>query len=296
VRSFLFDIAKYWIDFGIDGWRLDVPADIDDDSFWQEFRNRVRKVNPETYIVAEIWHESQRWLQGDQFDAIMNYDITKPALAFFGGKHLDLKVLHQQANYHGIQQAIDAHEFANRIDHNLGLYKTDITYSQLNLLDSHDTPRFLSCVGGNKDSLKLAWLFLYTYPGAPCMYYGNEIGMDGQHDPDCRKSFPWDEANWDENLLGYAKEIIELRKKNPALRRGDFRRLWSADGVYAFSRTLEGKTFVVALNVSESPQQVHVTYDAKRSPKPVFGEASEISAEDWRLRFTIPPRSGVVLK
>jgi cyclomaltodextrinase / maltogenic alpha-amylase / neopullulanase len=296
VREFLFDIAEHWIRLGADGWRLDVAEEIDDDSFWQEFRHRVRKLNPEAYIVAEIWHESHRWLQGDQFDAIMNYDITKPALAFFGGKHLDLKVLHQQANYHGIQHAIDAHEFANRIDHNLSLYKQDITYAQLNLLDSHDTPRFLSCVGGNKDSLKLAWLFLYTYPGAPCMYYGNEIGMDGQHDPDCRKSFPWDETNWDKNLLGYAKEVIELRRKNPALRRGDFRRLWSADGVYAFSRTFDGKTLVVALNVSESPQQVHVTYDAKRSPKPVFGEASEISAEDWRLRLTIPPRSGVVLK
>ena len=120
VREFLFEVAEYWIKFGVDGWRLDVATDIDDDSFWQEFRNRVRAINPEAYIVGEIWHESQRWLQGDQFDAVMNYDVTKPCLGFFPGKHLDLKVLHQQSNYHGIQQPIDAHEFANRIDHNLG--------------------------------------------------------------------------------------------------------------------------------------------------------------------------------
>ena len=294
-REFLFDVAEYWIKFGADGWRLDVAEEIDDDSFWQEFRTRVRKINAEAYIVAEIWHESHRWLQGDQFDAIMNYDVTKPMIAFFGGNHLDLKVLHQQANYHGIQHGIDAHEFANRIDHNLGLYKKDVTYSQLNLLDSHDTPRFLSCVGGNKDSLKLAWLFMFTYPGAPCIYYGDELGVDGHHDPDSRRSFPWDEKKWDKDLLAYAKEVIELRKKNPALRRGDFKRLWSADGVYAYSRSFEGKTFVVAVNVSESPQQVHVTYEAKKSPQAVFGGADDISV-DGRLKFTVPARSGVVLK
>ena len=127
VREFLFDIAEHWIDFGVDGWRLDVATEIDDDSFWREFRQRVRRINPEAYIVAEIWHEAQRWLQGDQFDAQMNYEVTKPMLAFFGGKHLDRRVLHQQSNYHGIHHAIDAHEFANRIDHNLGLYKKDIT-------------------------------------------------------------------------------------------------------------------------------------------------------------------------
>ena len=294
-REFLLEVAEHWIKFGADGWRLDVPTEIDDDAFWQEFRQRVRKINPEAYIVAEIWHEARRWLQGDQFDAIMNYDVTKPVIAFFGGEHLDLKVIHQQANYHAIHHAIDAHEFADRIDHNLGLYKQDIAYSQLNLLDSHDTPRFLSCVSGNKDALKLAWLFMFTYPGAPCIYYGNEIGMDGQHDPDCRRSFPWEESKWDKGLLGYVKELIALRKKNPALRRGDFKRLWSANGTYAFSRSLNGKTFVVAVNVSDSPQQVHVTYEAKRIPNPVFGKASDITVDE-RLRFTIPARSGVALR
>lgn len=295
VREFLFSVAEHWIKFGIDGWRLDVATEIDDDSFWQEFRQRVRKINPEAYIVAEIWHESQRWLQGDQFDAVMNYEVTKPMLAFFGGKHLDKRVLHQQSNYHGIHHGIDAHEFANRIDHNLKLYKPDITYAQLNLLDSHDTPRFLSCVSGNKDSLKLALLFMFTYPGAPCIYYGDEIGMDGEHDPFCRKSFPWDESKWDKDLLNHVKVIAELRRKNSALRRGDFKRLWSTDGIYAYSRSFEGKTFVVAVNVSESPQQVHVTVEANKAPKPVFGEASDISMTD-KLHFTVPGRSGVVLK
>jgi len=295
VREFLFDVAEYWIKFGADGWRLDVATEIDDDSFWQEFRNRVRKINLEAYIVAEIWHESHRWLQGDQFDAIMNYDVTRPIISFVSNGNIDLRVLHQQGNYNNIHHSIDAHEFANQIDHNLGLYKPDITYSQLNLLDTHDTPRFLSCVSGDKSALRLAWLFMFSYPGAPCIYYGDEIGMDGEHDPYCRKSFPWDEKKWDKDLLNYVKELTALRTKNPALRRGEYKRLWSAEGVYAFSRSYEGKTFVVALNASESPQQVHVTYEAKTKPKPVFGEASEISL-DGRLKFIIPARSGVVLK
>src|SRR5215211_161139 len=295
VRSFLLDVAKHWIEFGIDGWRLDVPGDIDDDSFWQEFRFRVRQINPEAYIVGEIWHEAQRWLQGDQFDAVMNYELTKPMLAFFTGKHLDLSVSHQQSNYQGIQQTIDAHEFANRVDHNRGLYKQDITYAQMNLLDSHDTPRFLSCASGDKDSLKLAWLFMLTYPGAPCIYYGDEIGLDGEHDPYSRKSFPTDESKWDMGLHTYIKELIDLLKKNDALRRGDFTRLWSADGIYAFSRSIDGDTFVVALNVSESPQQAEVRF-ASKDPKVQFGQASKIIAGDGSVKFTVPARSGVVLK
>jgi neopullulanase len=294
-REFLIKVAEHWMKAGIDGWRLDVATEIDDDSFWQEFRNRVRKINPEAYIVAEIWHESQRWLQGDQFDAIMNYDVTRPVISFFSNGKLDLKVLHQQTNYSGIHGSIGAHEFADRIDHNLGLYKKDITYSQLNLLDSHDTPRFLSCASGDKDTLKLAWLFMFTYPGAPCIYYGDEIGVDGEHDPYCRKSFPWDESKWDKDLLDYAKEAITLRKKNPALCRGDYKRLWSDHGMYAFSRSFEEKTFIVALNASESHQQVHVIYEAEKNPRAVFGEASEISTASGQLSFTVPPRSGVVL-
>jgi cyclomaltodextrinase len=295
VREFLFDVAEFWINFGADGWRLDVPAEIDDDAFWQEFRRRVRKINPEAYIVGEIWHESQRWLQGDQFDAVMNYIATNACAAFFPGKHLNLRVAHQQSNFHNLQQPIDAHEFANRVDHMMGLYKPEITRSQLNLLDSHDMPRFLSFASGDKNSLKLAWLFLMTISGAPCIYYGDEIGLDGEHDPYCRKSFPWDEHKWDIHLLSYAREVIALRRKNPALRRGDMMRLWSADGVYAFSRSYEGKTFIVALNASESPQQVEVTYDAKKGPVPVFGDATHISV-DGKLKFTVPARSGVVLK
>ncbi|MCB0102330.1 MAG: DUF3459 domain-containing protein [Anaerolineales bacterium] len=288
VREFLFGVAEHWVRLGIDGWRLDVPTEIDDDSFWQEFRSRVRAVNPDAYIVGEIWHEAQRWLQGDQYDAVMNYEVTKPCLAFFG-KKLDLGILHQQGNYNGIHHSIDAHEFANRIDHNLGLYKRDIIFSQLNLLDSHDTPRYLSCVHGDKSALKMAMFFLFTYPGAPCIYYGNEVGVDGAHDPDCRKSFPWDESKWDKDLHAYVKSLTALRHKYETLRHGDYKRMYSANEVMAYGRIHNGEEIVMAINVADEERTVPLPIGKKA--KALFGNPV-INGE----QVTIPARSGVVIK
>jgi len=296
VRAFLFDVAEHWIKFGVDGWRLDVAADIDDDSFWQEFRRRVRAINPNAYIVAEIWHEAQRWLQGDQFDAVMNYLVTAAALPFFCGKHLDLRVVNQAGGFNGrVRFEISANDFANEIDRLLGLYSRDITYSQLNLLDSHDTPRFLSCASGDQASLKLAWLFMLTFPGAPCVYYGDEVGVDGEHDPYCRKAFPWNEKEWNRGLLDYLKSAISLRKSHPSLRRGTFERLWSTEGVYAFGRALDNESLIIALNTSDEPRQIEVRSTSKK-PQVEFGQATDISTSGDHLKFTVPPRSGAVLK
>jgi glycosidase len=145
--------------------------------------------------------------------------------------------------------------------------------------------------------LKLGWLFLLTYAGAPCIYYGDEIGIDGDANPveNCRRSFLWEENAWDKNLRSYLKEAIALRRHNPALCRGDFRRLWSMDGIYAFSRSLDDKTLIVSLNSSESPQQAEVMYQPKHIPEVLFGAASNMSIDDGRLTFTVPARSGVVL-
>ena len=297
VRKFMFDVAQYWVDFGLDGWRLDVPGEIDDDSFWQEFRYRVRQVNQEAYIVGEIWHEAHRWLQGDQFDAVMNYLVTAAALSFCAGRHINIDVVQQAGGIKDrVHRYMDAVGFANEVDRILNLYRPDITRAQLNLLDSHDMPRFITCAGGDKNSLKLGWLFLMTIPGAPCIYYGDEIGLDGRHDPECRKAFPWEEDKWDRDLLTYVKAAIALRKEYPVLRRGDHQRLQATDGIYCYSRSLEADRLIVGMNASESPQQFDVAYEAAPSPMPIFGSASELSVHEGRLKFTVPARSGVVLK
>jgi neopullulanase len=290
VREFLFDVAEYWIKFGVDGWRLDVPGEIDDDDFWREFRRRVKAVNPEAYIVGEIWHEAQRWLQGDQFDAVMNYLFTAAALSFFAGPHLNMGVVAQSGGIKDRVRQIGAHDFANEVDRVLNLYPSEIVSAQLNLLDSHDMPRFLSCVNGDKDSLKMAWLFIFTMVGAPCIYYGDEIGMDGGHDPECRKAFPWDKSKWDKDLLAYATACIALRKEHEALRRGEYKRLYADGNVMAYARSTADENLIVAFNVANEERTIELPVGKKTQT--LFGRKPVIEGN----RVAIPPRSGIVLK
>jgi neopullulanase len=288
VREFLFGVAEYWIKFGIDGWRLDVPGEIDDDEFWREFRRRVRAINPEAYFVGEIWHEAQRWLQGDQFDAVMNYLFTAASLNFFASDSLDFDVINKAGGLSGRVRPMRGDEFAAEVERIINLYPRDIAFAQLNLLDSHDMPRFLSCVRGDKSALKLAWLFLFTIIGAPCIYYGDEIGVDGGHDPDCRKSFPWDEGKWDKSLLEYAKACISLRNGHPALRRGDYARILTGEKIFAFRRDLDGESLTTVFNVSNESKVVELPVPVSQV---IFG-----NADLQGTRLAIPARSGVVVK
>jgi len=289
VREFIFDVAEYWIKFGVDGWRLDVPAEIDDDGFWREFRRRVRAVNSEAYIVGEIWHEAQRWLQGDQFDAVMNYPITALALNFFAARHLNYDVIQHAGGIKDRIRPISGYDAANELDRLLRLYPEDITYAQLNLLDSHDMPRFLTCASGDKDSLKLAWLFMFTIPGAPCIYYGDEVGVDGGHDPDCRKSFPWDESKWDKDLFQYAKACAALRSKHASLRRGSYKRIYADGEVWAYARSYGAENLVIAFNASTEPKTLDLFPNKKATV--LFGKPTFAGNQ-----VVIPPRSGVALK
>ncbi len=292
VRAFIFDIAEFWVKFGIDGWRLDVPAEIDDDAFWQEFRTRVKAINPEAYIVGEIWHESKRWLQGDQFDAVMNYPVTVAELGFFGRDHLDTAEIAKAGGYEGQVRPFNGHEFAQQIDEILSWYDSAITQAQMNLLDSHDTPRLLTCVSGDKASMKLAYLFQFTYPGAPTIYYGDEVGIDGGHDPDCRKSFNWDESTWDKDLLDYTKACIALRKAYPALRTGEFNAIHVDEETYAFERVLDGERLVVALNTAEEERTISLTGEVNEI---LFGTA-KVANNGERVQVTLGARQGIVLK
>jgi len=235
VREFIFSVARYWIEQGIDGWRLDVPFCIDDDSFWQEFRQEVKTANPEAYIVGEVPWEAKRWLQGDQFDAVMNYLFTLACVGFFAGEKGDLELAHNMMGL-GEVSVLDAPAFARRVEELLTLYPGEIVHAQLNLLDSHDMPRILSLARGDKTALKLATLFQMTYPGAPCVYYGDEIGLEGGRDPDCRRAFPWDITAWDTDLWDYVQTCITLRKTYPALRQGEFTPLLAENGVIAYLR------------------------------------------------------------
>jgi neopullulanase len=298
VREFLFGVAAHWVQQGIDGWRLDVPGEIRDDEFWREFRRRVKGVNPDAYIVGEIWHDARHWLQGDQFDAVMNYLFTKACLSFFVGRELNL-ALTSGVGYYPIQP-VTADGFAWAIDDLLGLYPSQVTQAQLNLLDSHDTARLLTLAGNDESALRLAWLFMMSYPGAPCIYYGDEIGMVGGKDPDCRRAFPWDERQWNRHLRDYVKGCIALRKAHPALRRGDFRRLYAQGQVYAFARQLGEQSLIGVLNVSQMPWTLDVPLNGLlpegAALHAVWGEGTATVANGRLVGLSVPARSGVVLE
>ncbi len=297
VREFLFNVAEHWMRFGIDGWRLDVPGEINDDSFWQEFRRRVKAINPEAYIVGEIWYDARRWLQGDQFDASMNYPVTGACLSFLPGTHLDLDTTLTAGGFRGLVNAIDAVEFANRIDGILSMYDPDVTRVQLNLLDSHDTPRFLTCASGDLNSLKLALTFLFTYTGAPCIFYGDEIGLAGRHDPECRQPFPWDAGKWNQDLLGFAKSLIALRKSHDVLRHGGYARLYAADGVYAFKRTSDAESIMVVLNASDQTRTISPEAEevGKGQKSILMGDANFPGGRRGN-HLTIGARQGAVIR
>ena len=298
VREFILDVATHWIDFGIDGWRLDVPGEIDDDSFWQEFRRRVKGRNPQAYIVGEIWEDAQRWLQGDQFDAVMNYLFTKPVLGYFIDD-LDLAEVRRAGGYRHVNP-LSQRQFTEAIASLLDMYDPAVTQVQLNLLDSHDTPRFITCARGDASALRLATLFMFTYPGAPSIYYGDEVGLDGKHDPDCRKSFPWDESCWNHDQRNFFKQCIELRRAQPALRRGCFILLWSKQDVYAFARQLESEAVIVALNLSRETRSLSLPVkgvaEDQTTWQNVWGQDTYIVARGHLHNLKLAPRSGLVLR
>jgi neopullulanase len=297
VRQFLWDVAGYWIDFGIDGWRLDVPSEIDDDAFWQEFRRRVKGINPDAYIVGEIWGDGRRWLQGDQFDAVMNYLVARACLGFFVGDNLlSSEVL--RSGYHQID-TLDAEGFRTAIQSTLDLYPGVVNEVQLNLLGSHDTPRFKTLAQGDSSAYRLATLFQMTFVGAPCIYYGDEIGMEGRHDPDCRRAFPWREDQWELDLHAFVQRCIALRHSYPALRRGDMDWLAAGASVVAYSRSLGSEIVLVCLNSGLEAAEVSFALPEQVPNgmlfKDVWGGLEVIAQDGMAQGLSIPPRSGLVL-
>jgi len=299
VREFLFRAAEHWINFGADGWRLDVAAEINDDSFWQEFRRRVKAANPEAYIVAEIWQEARRWLQGDQFDATMNYLVSAALMGLLLKDRIPAYA-YQIGGMQKVLRPYTAAEFGDRIEYLLGLYQPEINYVQLNLLDSHDTARFLTVAGGDEAALRLAYFFLFTYIGAPCIYYGDEIGIDGGPDPECRKSFNWDEKTWNHGLRSYLMKLAQLRKAEVALRRGTYQRVYSDADVLVYLRKHEKDTLLVVMNTSDNEQ--HPVIDMANfgvdhaGLKGLFGSTSATVKDSKITDLSINAKTGLVLK
>lgn len=240
VREYLFNVAEFWAKQGIDGWRLDVPNEVRDMNFWREFRQRVKRVNPDLYIVGEIWGDGSPWLQGDQFDAVMNYPFREQVFNF---------LVEEKGN-------VDQFDFGLQ-----GLrsqHPDSVNYTMFNVLGSHDTARVMSMAKNDVNKVKLSALFQMTYVGTPVIYYGDEIGMKGEMDPDCRAAFPWDPSQWNQDLRTYYQRLIAIRKQYPALRRGDFRSLMrhNDNKTFAYLREDSRSKLMVVINNGTRVQDV----------------------------------------
>jgi cyclomaltodextrinase / maltogenic alpha-amylase / neopullulanase len=235
VRRYLLDVARYWIEQGADGWRLDVPNEIDDDEFWAEFRQVVKTANPEAYILGEIWDAIPRWVGEKTFDGLMNYPVRTAIINFLSGKS-------------GPDQLAEA------LQAMLAIYPHENTMTMYNLIGSHDVERILTVFGGDERKVRLANLLMFTLPGAPSVYYGDEVGVSGSGDPDCRRAFSWDKAQWNHALRDWVKLLIHLRKSLPALCGGEFQVMAAASrtNCCVFARRLENQVVISALNASDT--------------------------------------------
>jgi neopullulanase len=298
VREFLWGVAEHWLRFGIDGWRLDVPGEIDDRAFWAEFRRRCRAVNPEAYLVGEIWDLAPDWVSGDRFDGVMNYPLAKAILGFVAGGSLDDALLQRHHEYSQITR-LDGPRFGARLDAVLGAYAPETNGAQLNLLDSHDTPRALSVLAGDRESLELATLLQASLPGAPSIYAGDEVGVQGGIDPDSRRAFPWDAATWDRVLLDSMRGSLAARHANPELRSGEIHVAATDTAAIALRRGAGGPV-AVAVNAGHEPVTLSLGRGGGGETVHAVGRARDgrttLAVVDGAVQAGVPARSGVIVR
>lgn len=232
LRQYFCDVGAYWVrKFDVDGWRLDVANELDD-GFLRAFRASVKAAKSDALIVGEVWENAAHYLGGDMLDTAMNYDFRRYCRRFFA------------------EQTVDAETFDTNVSTLLLRYNENALFAQLNLLDSHDVSRFLSLCGGKTERMELAVLLQMTFPGMPCVFYGDEKGLCGESEPEYRRPMAWDASSPLEEVY---RRMIALRKTHPALRYGSFHTELACGGVYRYSRVWNGTKITVAMSLGAEP-------------------------------------------
>ncbi len=339
-KDYIFAITKRWmdpegngnLDKGIDGWRLDVAFCVKHE-FWKDWRKHVKSINPEAYLTAEVIDsvkEVKTYLNGDEFDAVMNYNFAFTASEFF------IDSLNR----------ISVAEFDKLLKQLQKDFPQGVAYVQQNLFDSHDANRVTSHIV-NKDLAKfrdwgnyfgasqasnknykvrkpndyeyqiqkLMAILQMTYVGAPMVYYGDEVGMWGANDPDCRKPMVWKEFNYEDevynpdqtkreadvvevhqSMLEHYKKLIHIRNENEALQLGDFTTLLIDDknSVYAFERNYKDQKAIVILNNSNEKQSVEIPVNKISEMQDLLNNNS-IKIENSKIKIDISPKWGAIL-
>ena len=203
VREFVLGVLDHWIaQYGIDGWRLDV-ADETDPALWQEARLYLKERYPEVILIGETWGYGGRLLRGNQMDCVMNYMFRDIVRDYFG------------------KEILTEEELDHRLNRMLALHRDQTNRLMYNLLDSHDTERFLYWCRQDRRRMMLAVAFQMLFPGSPAVYYGDEAGITGENDPDCRKCMVW--SGREDELFSWYQKWIHVRKKYRCIREGSYR-------------------------------------------------------------------------
>jgi len=285
VREYVLKVMDYWIrEAGIDGWRLDVADEVDV-KLWQYARAELKAKYPEIILIGETWGSALKMLSGDQMDSAMNYVFRDAARDFFA------------------KNSIDAYEFDSRINKMLAEYPDEINSVMYNLLDSHDTARFLTECGSDKKKFKLAAAFQMLFCGCPAIYYGDEVGMSGENDPGCRGGMVWEDDKQDKDLLEWYKKIIALRKSLPPVMFGGYisNICDACKGIYGFIRDFNEERVYVLLNNSGEIHKVNLpvadegnVYEDVLSKEAYFAEPVDSTSAKGFYNHDLLEYSGVI--
>lgn len=272
--QYIMELGKKWVSppYNCDGWRLDVAADLGfsrefNHIFWKDFRKSVKEANPDAIILAEHYGDPEEWLQGDEWDTIMNYDaFMEPVTWFLTGleKHSDAYDEKMLNSYEHYKDAMIYH---------MAKYQTSSLLTAMNELSNHDHSRFLTRTnkkvgristlgpeaaneGVNKAVFREAITIQMTWPGAPTIYYGDEAGLCGFTDPDNRRTYPW--GREDKELIAFHKDIIKIHKTYEVFKTGSFKFLTGDYGVLVYGRFNKNDKFIIAINNNEKEVKIKV--------------------------------------
>lgn len=275
LEEYILNIGRKWVSppFNVDGWRLDVAADLGHSAeynheFWRKFREVVKQANPNAIILAENYGDSYDWLQGDQWDTIMNYDAFMEPITWF------LTGMEKHSDEYRQDSLGNPDYFFGAMRHNMARMGQQSYMISMNELSNHDHSRFLTrtnkMVGRtqtlgpekasenvNKAVFKEAVVMQFTWPGAPTIYYGDEAGVCGFTDPDNRRTYPW--GNEDKELIQFHKDIIKLHNENKVFRVGSYKALYSDYNLIAYARFTRDDAAVVIINNNDDERRIRVS-------------------------------------
>ena len=294
-------VVRHWLRAGASGWRLDVADELPDD-FIGEIRTAMEETAPDSFLLGEVWEDAttkiaysmrRRYLLGQELHGVMNYPFRTALIAYLLGG--------------------DADEFRETLESLRENYPPHAFYSLMNFLSTHDTPRILTVLGadhvpGSKEEravfrlsparrqlglkrLRLAALVLFTFPGAPTVYYGDEAGMEGWEDPFNRAGYPWGQE--DSELKSFFSKLAHLRREQPALQTGQLHWRWTAGSLLVFARELDGQLLTTVVNAADSPQTLTLPWFGDTAHDLLSSEA--LSPADNVLPLTLLPHQGLLL-